>query len=438
MSWKTEYRQKLMSAEEALKKIPPGARIALGHAVGEPGYLVHTLSRHPEWFENTEICHMVSLGENKYCQEGMEPYFRHNSLFASGGTRDAIAFGRADFTPCFFYQIPELFTTTLPLDAALVMVTPPDENGNVNLSVSCDYTKSAIQNAKLVIAQVNDQMPWVYGDNTVSVHEIDCFVEHSAPLPELKPAPLGEVEKAIGKHCASLIQDGDTLQLGIGAIPDAVLLSLKDKKDLGIHSEMFSDGVVELAETGVITNRKKVFHPGKSIVTFLMGTKRLYDYVNHNPDVEMHPVDYVNHPAVVAKNDHIVCINSCVQVDLMGQICSESVGLKQISAVGGQVDFVRGAAMADHGISIIAMPSTAARGTLSKIVPILDTGAAVTTSRCDADYIVTEYGIAHLRGRTLKDRARLLIHISHPDFRPNLIQVFEQRFHCSYQPPESY
>ena len=219
----------------------------------------------------------------------------------------------------------------------------------------------------------------------VALNGMDVLVELSGPLPDLRSAPRGEVEKAIGKHCASLIQEGDTLQLCIGAIPDAVLLSLKDKKDLGIHSEMFSDGVVELAETGVITNRKKVFHPGKSIVTFLMGTKRLYDYVNHNPDVEMHPVDYVNHPDEVAKNDHIVCINSCVQVDLMGQICSESVGLKQISAVGGQVDFVRGAAMADHGISIIAMPSTAARGTLSKIVTILDTGAAVITSRRYAD-----------------------------------------------------
>ncbi len=432
MSWKQEYEQKQMSAGEALKKIPANSRIALGHAAGEPAYLANLLSDHPEWFTNVEICHMVSLGENRYCQEGMEGHFRHNSLFASAKTRDAIASGRADFTPCFFYQIPELFETTLPLDAALVMVTPPDENGNVNLGVSCDYTKAAIEQARLVIAQVNDQMPWVCGENTVPVSSIDCFVLHSEPLPELKPARLGDTEKAIGRNCASLIQDGDTLQLGIGAIPDAVLLSLKDKKNLGIHSEMFSDGVVELVEAGVITNSAKNFHAGKSVVTFLMGTKRLYDFVDHNPDIEMHPVNYVNHPSVVAQNEHLVCINSSVQVDLMGQICSESVGLKQISAVGGQVDFVRGAAMAPHGISIIAMPSTAAKGTISKIVPLLDTGAAVTTSRCDADYVVTEYGVAHLKGHTLKDRAKALIRIAHPDFRPELIRVYEERFHYSY------
>lgn len=432
MNWQQIYTQRQTSVEEAFKKIPSHSRIAFGHSAGEPGYLVDQLSSTPEWFTDVEICHMVSLGKNLYCQKGMEPHFHHNSLFVSGGTKNAVAEGRADFTPCYFYQIPELFKTTLPLDVALVMVTPPDENGKINLGVSCDYTKAALKNADLVIAQVNDQMPWVYGDNTVDVSEIDYFVLHNAPLPELQPAKLGDVEKEIGKNCASLIENGDTLQLGIGAIPDAVLLALKDKKNLGIHSEMVSDGVVELVEAGVITNSEKPIHKGKSIVTFLMGTKRLYDYVNHNPDIEIYPVDYVNHPNIVAKNEHIVCINSCVQVDLMGQVCSESVGLKQISAVGGQVDFVRGSAMASNGKSIMAMPSTAAKGTISKIVSLLDEGAAVTTPRTDLDYVVTEYGVAKLKGHTLRDRARALIEISHPAFKPDLIKTFEERFHCNY------
>lgn len=432
MDWNEIYSQRTMSAEEALKKIQPNSRVAVGHAVGEPGFLVDTLSAHPDWFTNLEICHMVSLGKNEYCNEGMEGHFRHNSLFAGQGARKAIAEGRADFTPCFFYQVPQLFEDTLPLDVALVMTTPPDANGYINLGVSCDYTKKAVASADLVIAQVNQEMPWVYGDNTIHVSEISCFVPHDEPLKELNPAPLGEIEKAIGRNCASLIQDGDTLQLGIGAIPDAVLLSLKDKQNLGIHSEMISDGVVELAEAGVITNQAKNLHMGKTIVTFLMGTKRLYDYVNRNPDVEIYPVDYVNHPMVIAKNDHIVCINSCVQVDLMGQVCSESVGYKQISGVGGQVDFVRGASMAKHGISIMAMPSTTANGKISKIVPLLDEGAAVTTSRCDVDYIITEYGVAQLHGKTLKERAISLIEIAHPNFRENLKNTFQQRFHCPF------
>ena len=258
------------------------------------------------------------------------------------------------------------------------------------------------------------------------------FVEHEQPVIELPQGRIGDIEKAIGQNCATLIPDGATLQLGIGAIPDAVLLFLKDKKDLGIHSEMFSDGVVELAEAGVITNAKKTLKPGKFVVTFLMGTKRLYDFVNNNPDVEMQPVDYVNDPFVVAQNDKLISINSCVQIDLMGQVASESVGLKQISGAGGQVDFVRGASASKGGVSIMAFPSTAAKGTVSKIVPFLDHGSAVTTCRCDVDYAVTEYGVAHLKGETLRQRARNLIAIAHPDFRAPLIEEFEKRFHCAF------
>lgn len=433
MDWETLYKQRTTSAEEALKHISNGSRVVSGHAAREPSYLLTVMSEYKEWYQDVEICHMVSLGKNEYCQKGMEGHFRHNALFVGANTKQAVSEGRGDYTPCFFYEVPRLFETEIPVDVALIMVTPPDQHGKVSLGVSVDYTRAAAKNAKIVIAQVNDQMPYTYGDSQMDVSEIDYFVEHSAPLPELKPAVLGDVEKAIGANCASLIHDGDTLQLGIGAIPDAVLLSLKGKKDLGIHSEMFSDGVVELVEAGVITNKKKELLPGKMVANFLMGSKRLYDFVDHNENVAMYPADFTNDPVVVAKNDHIVCINSSVQIDLMGQACSESIGLKQISGTGGQVDFIRGASMAKNGIAILAMPSTAAKGKISKIVPLLDEGAAVTTSRNDIDYVVTEYGIAHLKGKTLKNRAKALIKIAHPDFRADLIQAFKKRFHCPYE-----
>lgn len=432
LNWKEIYNERLLTAEEAVKKIKSNDRVVIGHAVGEPSYVVGKMVENKDQYENVEIVHMVAMGKGEYAQPGMEKHFRHNSIFVGACTRDAVSSGRGDFTPSFFYEVPKLFRTSMPVDVALVQVTPPDEHGYCSLGVSVDYTKTAAQEAKIVIAQVNDQMPRTMGDTFLHVSEIDCFVEHSAPIIELGAPKIGEVEKAIGENCASLVSDGDTLQLGIGAIPDAVLLFLKDKKDLGIHSEMFSDGVVELFEAGVVTNKKKTLHPGKMIVAFLMGSKKLYDFVNNNPMVEMYPVDYVNNPTVIMKNDNMVSINSCVQVDLMGQICSESIGLKQISGVGGQVDFVRGVTMAKNGKSIMAMPSTAAKGTVSKIVPLLDEGAAVTTSRNDVDYVVTEYGVAHLKGKTLRDRARALINIAHPDFRDELIKEYEKRFSTKF------
>jgi 4-hydroxybutyrate CoA-transferase len=432
LNWREIYNDRLMTAEEAVKKIKSKDRVVIGHAVGEPSYVVGKMVENKEQYENVEIVHMVAMGKGEYCQPGMEKHFRHNSIFVGGSARDAVNNGRGDFTPRFFYEVPKMFRTTMPVDVALIQVTPPDEHGYCSLGVSVDYTKAAVEVAKTVIAQINDQMPRTMGESFVHVSEIDCFVEHSAPIIELGAPKIGDVERAIGENCASLICDGDTLQLGIGAIPDAVLLFLKDKKDLGIHSEMFSDGVVELVEAGVITNKKKTLHPGKMIATFLMGSKKLYDFVNNNPTVEMYPVDYVNNPVVVMKNDNIVSINSCVQVDLMGQVCSESIGLTQISGVGGQVDFVRGVTMAKNGKSIIAMPSTAAKGKVSKIVPLLDEGAAVTTSRNDVDYIVTEFGIAALKGKTLKERAKALIQIAHPDFREGLALEYEKRFKEAY------
>ncbi len=432
MSWQTYYQEHLGTAEDAVGKIHSGDRVVLQHACGEPVYLVDRMVENAAAYKDVEIVHMVAMGKGAYCLPEYAGNFRHNSLFVGGSTRKAVESGQGDFTPCFFFEIPRLFRTNLPVDVALISVTPPNAEGKVSLGVSCDYTLEAVKTAKTVIAQVNPSMPYTFGGTELPVEEIDLFVEHDEPVIELPQGRIGETEKAIGRNCATLIPDGATLQLGIGAIPDAVLLFLKDKKDLGIHSEMFSDGVVELAEAGVITNAKKTLKPGKFVVTFLMGTKRLYDFVNNNPSVEMQPVDYVNDPFVVAQNDNLISINSCVQIDLMGQVASESVGLKQISGTGGQVDFVRGASASKGGVSIMAFPSTAAKGAVSKIVPFLDHGSAVTTCRCDVDYAVTEYGVAHLKGETLRTRARNLIAIAHPDFRAPLIEEFEKRFHCTF------
>jgi 4-hydroxybutyrate CoA-transferase len=435
MSWEKDYQSKLTDADKALDFIKSGERVVIGHACGEPSYLVETMVSKAEQYENVEIVHMVAMGKAGYAQPGMEKHFRHNALFVGGTTRKAVSEGRGDYTPCFFYRIPALFTNgSLPVDVALVQAAAPDANGNMSLGISVDYTLPAVRAAKKVIVQVNKELPRTYGDSIFNISDANvvAVVEHDAPIIELAPPKITDIEKAIGANCAKLINDGDTLQLGIGAIPDAVLMFLGEKKDLGIHSEMFSDGVVGLVEKGVITNAKKTTHKGKFVANFLMGTRRLYDFVNNNPDVEMYPVDYVNNPVVVMKEDNIVSINSCVQIDLMGQAASETVGYTQISGVGGQVDFIRGASMAKNGRSILAFPSTAAKGTVSKIVPLLDEGAAVTTSRNDIDYVVTEYGIAKLSGRTLKERAKALIEIAHPDFREGLKKVYEERFHCAY------
>lgn len=433
MNWEEIYRNKLVSAEYAVSKIKSNSRVVVGHAVGEPTALVDAMVANKHNYENVELVHMVAMGKGDYAKVGMEKYFHVNTIFVGAITRDAIESGRGDFTTCFFYEVPKLFSKGyMHIDVALIQVSTPDEHGYCSFGVSNDYTKPAAKYADIVIAEVNPNMPRTMGDSFIHVSEIDYIVEASHPIIELSPPKIGEVERAIGKNCASLIEDGSTLQLGIGAIPDAVLLFLKDKKDLGIHSEMISDGVVELVEEGVITNNKKTLHPGKIVVSFLMGTKKLYDFINNNPMVESYPVDYVNDPTIIMKNYKMISINSCVQVDLMGQVCSESIGIKQISGVGGQLDFIRGVNMAKDGMSIIAIPSTASKGKISRIVPLLDKGAVVTTSRNDVDYIITEYGIAHLKGRTLKERARALIQISHPNFRQGLIDEFEKRFKCQF------
>ncbi|MCB2291749.1 4-hydroxybutyrate CoA-transferase [Clostridium sp. CS001] len=429
MNWQEEYKSKVVSPKVAATKIKSGDTIVTGHACSEPVDVMNAMIENKEDYKNVQIVHMLSLGKSEYVKPGMEPHFLHNALFVGGSTRPAIDEGRAEYTPCFFSKVPELFREgIIPVDVAMIQVSTPDAHGYCSFGLSNDYTKPATECAKLVIAEVNTQMPRTMGDSFIHISDIDYIVETSNPIIELKPAKIGEVEKKIGENCAKLIEDGSTLQLGIGAIPDAVLLFLKHKKDLGIHSEMISDGVVELVELGVITNRLKTLHPGKIVVTFLMGSKRLFDFADNNPMISMHPVDYVNNPAVIMQNSKMVCINSCIQVDLMGQVAADSIGLKQFSGVGGQVDFVRGAAMAKDGKSIIAMPSTASKGTVSRIIPLLDEGAAVTTSRNDIHYVVTEYGIANLKGKTLSERGKALIEIAHPDFRAELIKEWEKRF----------
>ena len=430
MSWKEVYADRICSADEAVGQIRSGDRVVVAHACAEPVILTDAMVTNAGKYDynNVEIVHMVAMGKAGYCAEGMEKHFRHNGIFLGKSTIRAVEEGRGDFTPVFFSEVPKLFETTLPVDVVLLQVSEPDAHGYCSFGVSCDYTKAAAEHAKIRIAQINRNMPRTMGDNFIHVSKLDVIVAEDTPLIQLPPPKIGDVQRRIGEHIASLVRDGDCLQLGIGAIPDAVLLFLKEKHDLGIHSEMFSDGVVGLIEAGVITNERKQIDRGQCVASFLMGTDKLYDYVDDNPMVRMMPVDYVNDPRVICQNDNVVSINSCVEVDLMGQVCSESVGLRQISAVGGQVDFVRGANMSKGGRTIIAMPSTAAKGTISKIVPFLAEGAAVTTSRCDVDYVVTEHGIAQLHGHTLRDRARQLISIAAPEFREELKREYQRRF----------
>lgn len=430
MNWKEEYAEKICTAEEAVSHIHSGSRVVVAHACSEPAKLIEAMVGCAERYEyrDIEIVHMVPMGNAPYCHPSMAGRFRHNAIFVGAATKAAVAENRADFTPIFFSQVPDLLRNELRADAALLQVSEPDEHGYCSYGLSCDYTKPAAEAAGIRIAQVNANVPRAMGDNFIHIDDLDYIVAENAPMIELKPPVIGETQKKIGEHIASLVRDGDCLQLGIGAIPDAVLLFLNEKKDLGIHSEMFSDGVVDLIQAGVITNRYKQIDKGQCVASFLMGTNKLYHFVHNNPAVRMMPVDYVNDPRVIAQNDNVVSINSCVEVDLMGQVCSETVGLMQISGVGGQVDFVRGSRMSKGGRTIIAMAATAAKGTVSKIVPFLAHGAAVSTSRGDVDYIVTEYGIAKLHGKTLRQRAQELIAIAAPEFRRELNEEAKKRF----------
>ena len=427
--WRAIYQSKLTTAEEAVKHIPNHCRVFFGHGANEPLVLTDALVANYEQYEDVEICHWVPMGKGEYTQPKMKGHLNYNGLFLGPVTRASVNEGRADYTPFYFHQSPRFFTDgTFPIDVALVSLTPPDEHGFCSFGVSVGGTKPAALSAKMVIAQINDQMPRTMGDSFIHVSQITYAVEASRPLPELGGGKIGPVEEAIGRNCASLIEDGSTLQLGIGSIPDAVLKFLGDKKDLGIHSEMFSDGVVDLYEQGVITGAAKTENKGKMVAAFLMGSKKLYDFVDNNPDVMMLTVEYVNDPVVVSRQNKMVSINSCLQVDFNGQVNSESMGINQFSGIGGQLDYVRGASMCPNGKSILAMPSTAKHGTISRIVPVFEPGTTVTTTRTDVHYIVTEYGVANLRGKSLRERARLLINIAHPDFRDELWAAYHARY----------
>ena len=421
MVWKSDYAAKVTTAAEAVNVVKSGDRVVFAHACGEPLDLVDALVARAPDLERVEINHMVAMGKGEYCKPEYADSFYHKSLFVGPTSREAVKDGRGDYIPVFFSEIPKLFCEGyLPPDVALIHVSPPDRHGYCSFGISVDYTKPAAQVARTVIAQVNPNMPRTHGDSFIHVHEIDVIVESDQPMIELPPPKIGPVEEAIGRHIAGLVPDGACLQLGIGGIPDAVLMFLHEKNDLGIHTEMFSEGVVDLYHEGVITNARKSFHPGKMVATFLMGTRRLYDFVDDNPVVQMRPVNITNDPYIIGQNDRVVSINSALQVDLMGQVVADSMGAAQFTGIGGQVDFVRGAARSRDGKAIIALPSTAKKGAVSRIVAALDPGTAVTTMRADVDSVVTEHGVAPLRGKGLRERAEALLAIADPAFHDQI------------------
>ena len=420
-AWTDTYRGKVVGADEALRSVRSGERVYIHPGAAEPEGLVRALiGRAPE-LRGVEIVHLLTLGEAGYVKPGMEASFRHTAMFVGANVREAVAAGRADYLPVSLSEISALFTSgLLPIDVCLIQVSPPDAHGFCSFGVGVDCTKAAASVARTVIAQVNPRMPRTLGDSFIHVSKLDRIVESDVPILELPRRPAEEVHRRIAAHAASLVEDGSTLQLGIGGIPDAVLRGLTDRKHLGIHTEMFSDGVMELVEAGVITNERKTLHRGKIISGFLIGSTRLYEFVDNNAMVELHPNEYTNDPFVIAANEKMVAINSALQVDLTGQVCADSMGTSIYSGVGGQADFMRGAARSKGGKPIIALPSTARNGAITRIVPTLDPGAGVVTTRADVHYVVTEYGVASLHGRTLRQRADALIAIAHPDFRERL------------------
>lgn len=428
MNWKDVYNNKKVTAEVAIKAIKDNDKVVVGCAHSEPLGIEDAMVEHYMDFNNVEIINMLTFGSCPWKRPEMKGHFSYNCLFASPSSRDAISSGISEFTTSHFYEIPDILENYIKPRISIVSVTPPDEHGYVSFGTNIDYTKGSTDYCEVVIAQVNKNMPRTFGDSVKHVSEFTYFVELDTPLPECKSVPITDIERKIGEYCASLINDGDCLQLGIGGIADAVCKQLTFKKDLGLHSELVGDGVVPLLESGVINNKRKQFHKNRSVLGLTLGSKILNDYVNNNPSIEFQPIDYVNNPINIAKNDNVVSINSCLQVDLLGQIVADTVGLNQYSAVGGQVDFVRGATMSKGGRSIIATPSTAKGGTVSRIVPLITEGSAVTTPRNDVNFLVTEYGIAQLKGKTLKERAKALIKIAHPNFRKELIDVYNGRF----------
>jgi acetyl-CoA hydrolase len=423
----SEYNKKVITAEDAVKTIIPGDRIIIQGGCAVPFALVNAMVERKDELHDVEIVHILTVGELPYLKPEMEGHFRHNAYFIGANSRKAVNEGRADFTPIYLYEYPLLFTQgIIPLDIAFIHVSPPDEHGFCSFGVDVGPIKNPADKAKTVIAQVNAKMPRTLGDSFIHINKINYIVEVDEAIKELPqveknlPPEIEKIYQSIGYHISELIDNGSTLQMGIGAIPDSVLNFLYNKKALGIHSEMFSDGIIGLVEKGIITNERKSIHKGKIIAGFVLGTKKLFDFIDNNPLCEFHPQEYVNDPFVIAKNDKMVAINSAIEVDITGQVCSDSIGTRIYSGFGGQVDFIRGAAHSNGGKPIIALPSTTKDGKYSKIVTQLKPGAGVITNRADVHYVVTEYGIAQLFGKPVRQRVRELINIAHPAFRDEL------------------
>ena len=425
--WRKTYPDKFVSEDKVFSNIHRGDRIFIGTACGEPQYLVQALIKYvesnPKAFFDTEVFHVWTLGVAPYTDEKFKSNFRHNSFFIGNNTRDAVNKGIADYTPVFLSQVPELFDRKLvPVDVAMVQTSPPDDHGYMSLGISVDITEAAVRNASVVITQVNSHMPRVHGDTFVHIDDVDFIIPHDEPLLKYETKVPGEIAQRIGKYVARIVKDGDTIQVGYGSIPNAILSNLRTKKHLGIHTELLSDGVVELMKDGVIDNTKKTINRGKTVATFCMGKEKTYEYIHDNPSIEFKTIDYTNNPLVIAQHNNIVAINSALEADLTGQATAESIGKIFYSGIGGHADFMRGAVLSQNGKTILALQSTAENGEVSRIVPFLKEGAGVTLNRGDIHYVITEYGIAYLHGKNIRERAMELISIAHPKFRPWLIQ----------------
>ena len=421
--WKEKYHSTTLTADQAVARIKPGQRIFIGTGCAEPMELVRALTRRAYELPDSEIIHLLTFGDAPYAHRELAQYFRTNSFFIAENVRGIIQEGLGDYTPIHLSDIPRLFSSgQLPLDAALIQVSPPDARGMCSLGVSVDIVRTAAENASLVIAQVNPRMPRTHGDSFIHVHELDWLVPVEEEIIEIPETEVDEDTRQIAENLAALIDDGSTLEVGIGQIPQALLGFLKGKKNLGIHTEMISDGIVDLVQSGAVTGARKTLDKGKVVTSFCLGTRKLYDFIDDNPTFAFHPTEYVNDPHVISQQNKMVAINVALEIDLTGQVCADSIGPKFFSGVGGQVDFNRGASKARGGKAIIAIPSTAMDGTISRISTYLSPGAGVVTTRAGVNYVVTEYGVAYLHGKSIQERAMALICIAHPKFRAQLLR----------------
>ncbi len=421
------YPEKAVSEDKIFSNIHRGDRIFIGTGCGEPQYLVHALIEytrsHPKAFSDAEIFHVWTLGVAPYTDEKLKHNFRHNSFFIGNNTRDAINKGIADYTPIFLSQVPKLlYRKLIPVDVAMIQTSPPDAHGYMSLGISVDITKAAVENASTVIAQINSNMPRVHGDTFIHIDDVDFVIPHDEPILEYRTEVPDEIAQRIGNYAARIIEDEDTIQVGYGSIPNAILSNLSTKKHLGVHTELLSDAIVELMKNGVIDNTKKSIDRGKTVATFCMGKKETYDYIHDNPGIEFRTIEYTNNPLVIAQHNNIVAINSALELDLTGQATAESIGKIFYSGIGGQADFMRGAVLSPNGKTILTIQSTAKDGTVSRIVPFLKEGVGVTLNRGDIHYVITEYGIAYLHGKNIRERAMQLISIAHPKFRLSIIE----------------